>query len=202
MKTIYILLISLLVSQNAHSEILDYKSGLKYEYRNTTLNTLSSESMSLAYDASNGDMVLKIKSYTETYALELNKKSRESLVSAINKYNKWNKKASDRGVKLSKEIVKIKPTKYTKFERDQTYLANGREFSVSFVSKSEKKHFLLFAFPKFASDNFSMLKFNLPSMVFSYKQANELKNALTDESIKKFFKNKSENKRFIENEFN
>jgi IS4 transposase len=128
----------------------------------------------------------------------LNKSSRLSLINAIEKYNKWNKIAIAKNVALKKEITWISPLFYYQVEsnrsyrKDATRTYSGDRFKVMFVSgdgglSDSDTHYLVFQLPTTTSyeNRFTSISENT-RIEFSYSQANQLKEFLSQKEIDAF----------------
>lgn len=200
MKHILIVLLGLIFSHYTYAEQITYKSDLKYKYYNNVWKKQTDKGVFLKYDPSNHHMYMYIEETLGISAIELDRKSMDKLVNAIEKYNEWNKKASSEGVTLEKEITKINPIGYFNQVGETWHFGTGQEFSDHFFSQNKNTHQLVLSFPNIASNSNDFIKHKINTMYLTYKQANIIRNALADKSIKTFLVKHTKQKS-IESEF-
>jgi len=124
----------------------------------------------------------------------------DSMIKIIDKYVKWNTKASAKGIKLEKEISKLKTWKaYWKWG-DEWYSSSPINISFSFFSQNKKEHQLVLVFGKMRSPHNEYLTHRPETLYFDYSEVIKLKKVLSKDNFKLFLK-KVKKKKMIDDEF-
>jgi len=131
----------------------------------------------------------------------LSRTQADLFIKAIDKYKKWNIKASKKKVELEKTIQDINNVDIFWTLGDDWNFGVARYMNISFLSQSTQHHQLCLSFPKAYNKYEDYGSHKLETIYFNYKEAVKLREALTTKAIKSFLV-KAKKKAKIEAEFN
>lgn len=185
----------------ANADDIKYRDDLSYMAYNGVWKKMFNKDLDIRINAEEKTINLYIDEAQGRSVILLDDKARKELVAAIEKYNRWNKKASADGVKLEKDIATIKPVWYLYYVGKKWRTFYGNDFQVRFFSQSKKIHQFVFVFPEVSTPSNENISHKIETMYLSYKQANALRKALAPGLIARAIA-KGQKQKVIEEGFN
>lgn len=138
------------------------------------------------YDEPDGEFIFYLSEAITTFAFSLTRAEADSLVSRVEKYKAWNIKASQKEVKLQKEIGTFK-TKWTGWKLgDDWSFGPGCDVSIVFFSQTEDVHQLVFVFPKVTSRSNEYDTHKAETIYFGWDDAKLLGEVLAASAVDKW----------------
>jgi len=199
---IIFLIITLSVPGLSFSESIKYRSDIKPKHYNNLLKRQYETASRIDYDPEKKSFNFYINESLYVAGFTLTREQADSVIAGLEKYKRWNIKASKKGVTLEKEIARVytSDTFWKVGNGDWSY-GYGMYLTMHFLSQTAQKHQLVIVFPK------SLPKYNKYSahtqdtLYFGFGEAMKLKNALSEKSIENFLV-KAKKQAEIDAEFN
>ena len=135
-----------------------------------------------------------------TIAFEVDDSFISEMTNIIQKYKDWNKKASTKGIKLDKEIARLKTKKAFWKWGDDWHSSRPIYVTFQFFSQSTQKHQLVLLFSKMQSPYNQYSDHQAETLYFDYSEALKLIRVFSKQRFEKF-KKELERKKNIEDEF-
>ena len=181
--------LTLFISSAASAEAVKYRSDIKPLHYNDVWKRQTEATTRIDYDSETKKFYLYISESITLSGFSLDQVQADAVIAAIDKYNKWNKKASTKKVTLQKVITTV-PTGmvFWKMGDGDWNFAEGAPLTISFFSQSVSTHQLVIEFPKVTDRTNPYLTHQMETIYFSYKEANRFKEAFLPSSIEKFLK--------------
>ena len=129
---------------------------------------------------------------TTTFGFRLSRSEADTLVLKVAKYQKWNRKASEMGVTLEKEIGYVVCNLTAWAIGDDWSYGPKCEMVVQFVSEDSKVHKMAFLFPKLIALRNREETHTCEPIYFGWKSAAALARALDPESVAAWLKQQAE----------
>ena len=150
------------------------------------------KSIHLVFDGTNGGL-----------RLVLNKKQRAQVQGFIKKFDKWVKKADEKGITLQKKIGEV-TSKAPIFSRFKKYYVSADDLNMSFWFFSLKKgsHQLVLKFSEVTDHKNQFTKYTQGEIYLDGKEASKLEKHLSESLILKIAKKEIKKERDIASEFN
>lgn len=199
-KTFFFSLIFLLFFSIAISKEYKVESGLKANIYNDILGGFVDQNMHLSYDTEDKKFLLYIDYMIWPIAIEFTDTLRITLLTYIEKYKEWNKKASQKGVKLEKEIGVLPQTTVWFKSGDSWEIDFSVVIHVKFFSQSTQKHQLIIYLETLTSADNKYITNQPEALYFWWKNVVAFEKAIIDESIEVYI-NEVQEKQNIEEEF-
>jgi len=199
-KTFFFSLIFLLFFSIAISKEYKVESGLKANIYNDILGGFVNQNMHLSYDTEDKKFLLYIDYMIWPIAIEFTDTLRITLLTYIEKYKEWNKKASQKGVKLEKEIGVLPQTTVWFKSGDSWEIDFSVVIHVKFFSQSTQKHQLIIYLETLTSADNKYITNQPEALYFWWKNVVAFEKAIIDESIEDYI-NEVQEKQNIEEEF-
>lgn len=178
-----------------------YRDDISPNYYNDVWKTQSKLDFDIYYDEKKDvfDFYFKEPMYLSNF--NLSRGQADKLIDYLDKYKEWNIKASNKGVKLEKEIGTIY-TKSTAWRLgDSWHFGGGQAIRLSFFSQNTQKHQLVIQFPRLKDRNNSYSRHKPETLYFWYKDAMKLRKALTRAEVNRHIA-RTRKKEALEAEFN
>ena len=185
------------------SEQLQYKVVEASKW-NDVWGTLTNQDINFKYDKDEDIVYMYVYDimYTSTHLLD--KKSRETLSSIIDKYFEWNEKAISKEVEIKKNIEIDLDVRGVFKLGDEWYWSSkipSSSIQGKFFSQNVKRHQLLLIFGKIQASSNEYMDHKPETLYLDFEEAVELKKALSQDLIDEVIL-KIEKQKAIENEFN
>ncbi|NKF50277.1 hypothetical protein G3R49_06780 [Shewanella sp. WXL01] len=197
-----VLLVLLLLSFSGVCADERYVSNIQPQYFDEDINRLKAADASIDYNAEKDEFTIYFYEGIYVVGVRLSRDAADSLMSAIYKYESWNKKAIAKAVTLDKEITKVK-TGYTFWRLGNSPWRVGRsvDLSLHFYSQSPKHHQLVFVIPKMQSINNQYISYHPKEPHFDLEQAVNLRQHFERDNVLAFVQ-KVQEQQSLEAEFN
>lgn len=201
MKAITFILLSVLSSPSL-AEAIKYKYDIRPNHYNDVWEKQIETTTRLDYDPKKDSFDFYIKETLYLTGFTISREQADLLIESIEKYKKWNLKASKKGVTLEKKISTV-PTSDTfwKIGNGDWDFGLGADLTMHFFSLSTQKHQLVILFPKFQSKYNQYSDHRPEALYFDYGEAMKFKKSLSRESVLKFA-SKAKKQAEISAEFN
>ena len=196
MKKIIIATLVLIASISAKE--ITVNSKLKYTYINTTFGTKHVKDVSISYSTEKDEYSIAFQGSIDAVVFVFKEAGELGLTNSISKYKEWNKKATDKGMTLTKNINKT--TIYNAyFMQFGEWHGGSGDVTYKFISESKKKHYMAIL-GTIQSDSNQFSKTSI-QICLDYRQAIALQKALTVKSLE-VYKKKALKKSLEMSEFN
>lgn len=176
------------------------RKGLKANIYNDILGGFVDQKMHLSYDTEDDEFLLYVDYMIWPIAIQFTDTLRTTLLTYIQKYKEWNKKATEKGVELEKEIGILPLTKIWFKSGDTWARDNSAEIHTKFFSQSAKKHQLIIYFEILSSVYNEYNTHRPDALYFWWKDVIAFEKAINDRSYQKYIE-EIEKKKSIEDEF-
>ncbi len=200
-KLLLVLIMGL--STAAMAEELTYRTDIYATRFNSSLGKMFDAKLTLNYSGGKEPyLLLYQKDGITSSAILFDRKDANTLIAAIEKYEKWNALAIKKGVKIEKVIgdLSAKGSSWkvgnSDWRIDITMMARA-----SFFSQSKTWHQLVIYFDKATASTNALLTYKSPAIYFDLKDAIIFKEALRQSSIDKFLRDVDKQNE-IESDFN
>lgn len=194
-------LILVIFNMSLFSEPILYKNDIKPKYFNSVWKRQNEVDFRIYYDVEQEFFDIYVDESIYTIGFTLSRIEADALIKTIEKYKKWNIKASRKKITLEKEISKISVEKtFWKASHGDWNFSSQSIISVGFFSQTATRHQLTFSFPEWTSNDNRYMTVRPETLYFSYKEALKLKKILSKTETSKFII-ESKKRAKIESEF-
>ena len=202
MKKLLVLFVFLLATEltvYAHSDEVKVGEGHLWKYNSLIKRQLKSEYV-LNYDTENKQAYFIIEGggLATFFVSAIKDEQRVKLLSYLDKYQDWNKKAMSEGVTLEKEIGSFNARGMWMVNKDMMNDSDGHDVSASFFSQNKSTHQFVLQFQKYTSSTNQFETEQPDDLYFSYSQAKDFEKLLTDESIQVAIKKAAKGKKITD----
>lgn len=175
------------------------KDSLKVNVWNDILGDFISKNTYLIY-GSNQSLYWCIDYTLTPTVILLKDTTRETLLEYIEKYKKWNRKATQKGVKLEKEIG-VLPSTIVSFKLGDDWQSDySARIHIIFFSQSTKRHQLIIDIDKLVSRDNEYITWKPEKLYLWWDEVVDFEKAINNKAIKKYI-NYVKKKQSIEEEF-
>jgi hypothetical protein len=196
---LFFIVVLILISIN-NSVAFDYevKRGLKFNVWNEIWKTMRERELAVRYDIDKDIVSLRFD-LGECVEIKMNKSKRDELFAIIAKYKEWNKKASQKKVKLEKEIDHLtncdiffkfagewREVKKKYFTQSATDFFPAVRFL--FFSQTPERHQLVIDFGELIDSESEYYNFKTEPIYLWWNEVIAVENALNENSIEKYKK--------------
>lgn len=196
-----IIIFSLFLSLSSYADSARYNDSLSYYSYNEIFKSLDKHNIRIKYDTVYKEFEVYIDRAGVTTNFSLSRKSADKIITAISKYEKWNKKATSNEIKLQKKIDTINLLYHWNTGEKNWFSGDISIIELIFFSQSTKRHQFVISFPKTKDIENKYISIKPDNMFFDLNQIIAFKDALSAESVNLFLL-KYKNKKKILNEFN
>lgn len=202
MKTLTrVLFLVILILNCTEAKEINYRNDINvYTYNSIWKKQLKTD-MKITYDYEDKEFYFYIYKGIGVEGFALSREKVNLLIAAINKYEKWNIKASKKKVMLEKEITKFRVSNTFWKRGDEWYFGGEGVVFISFLSQSKQKHQLVFSFAKVNGIYNEFASNRIETLYLWYNDAIKLRTALTKKEIDSFLI-KAKKQESLEAEFN
>ena len=163
-----------------------YCTSVKPKQYNDVWKRQFESDFKINYDIVDEEFIFYSSEPISIFGFALTIEQKDSLISRINKYKRWNLKASRKKVKLEKQIG-IVHAKYTFWRLgDEWSLGPGCDIEVYFLSQTDQIHQMVLVFPKVRSRSNEFDTHKGEPLYFDWKSASELARVLSKPYFDKF----------------
>lgn len=202
MKKVILALAILILLQNsaALGDEETYCESIKPTQYNEIWSKHFESDFKINYDPDDDTFVFYSDETLTIFGFVIDRSQADSLMSIIDKYKDWNIKASNKKVKLEKEIASF-PVKFIFWKMgDEWSVDTSSRVSAYFFSQTDQVHQLVFIFPKAVSINNEYDTHTGEPLYFDWNNALELRRVLTRASVNNFIEEVKKQAK-IESEF-
>jgi len=141
------------------------------------------EELTVRYDIEGQNVYLLYKSSIWPVAIKLTQKDRTELLTYIQKYKAWNKKASAEGDKFQKNIGELVVRGLWK-SGDDWHGVDEASMTVVFFSQSTKTHQMVLSFEKWQSSSNEYISIQPNEVYIGYENVLALEEAISEAGLK------------------
>jgi hypothetical protein len=167
---------------------------------NDFLSNLIGQGMRLNYDTEQGTFLWYVDYTIFPVAIQFTDTVRHTLSGYIEKYKEWNKKASEKGLKVDKEIGEL-PATAVYFKYGDGWEKDSRAtIHVKFFSQDAQKHQMIVYFETLESDYNEYTKHKPDALYFWWNDVVRFETAISENSVNQYL-SEVEKKQSIEEDF-
>ncbi len=190
-----------IVTAFLYSEQFKYRMDINAFHYNDILKQMLKAETQLNYDDEYNEFMFYFSDGLIKNVIIIDENETKKILTAIDKYEDWNKKAIKKAVTLEKNIAKIElGVNSWRIGNTEWVKSDAITLSITFLSQNKNRHQLLFSFSKAQAMANDYLTNRPCSLYFDTKDIEKLKESLSSEAVKKFLIKMKKQKK-IEEEF-
>lgn len=200
MKKFFVLMSILLLASATNAKEYQVKKGLKANIWNDLLGGMNQQGMHLSYDTEIRQFLWYIDYTMLPIVVLLSDDVRDSTLEYISKYKEWNKKASQKGVKVDKEIGTLPPTTVWFKYGDVWHPDISAKIQIKFFSQSTQRHQLIVSLGTLESSYNEFISHQPDTLYLWWKDVIAFEKAIGDSAYREYLE-EVKRKQSIEEDF-
>lgn len=184
--TLFATLLALGGGEAVAEEVMYHDNLVPTIFSNDAWQTHRAVDFTIRYDTRSHELVLLASDQGADFGFALNRAEADSLIGIIDKYKRWNLKASAMDVELEKEIAPLPVSRTFWRVHGKSHRGRRVDLPIYFFSQTEEKHHLVITFPRLAALPDGRQTYEPQSLYFDWTNAVELRRALEKDVLKRF----------------